>query len=246
MKDKAGSEEKVCCACLRVDYLPEELPDGKMRERWRCGNCGMEFIKARTHQPTEEQRGEAHCPLCIQYIDNMKALRSQLKDAREERKQECTDKLKFFNDLCNANKILVEKEECIQGLLKESREVDADPEGEINEQNAEIAEKDKQIEELGESLLNKTSDFSGAVADMLKLKAKLDISEKNERIHREGHQAYVKIAGDLDVELQKAEKIIEAGKEMRKQIEGSSPYTIAFETLRSDYDNAKEAEKKKA
>ena len=116
----------------------------------------------------------------------------------------------------------------------------------MNKACRELAEKDKQIEELHKSLLNKTSDFSGAVADTLRLKAKLDISEKDERIHREGHQAYVKIAGDLDVELQKAEKIIEAGKEMRKQIEGSSPYTIAFETLRSDYDNAKEAEKKKA
>lgn len=33
------------CACLRVKYAPEELPDGMMRERWICVTCGVEFKK---------------------------------------------------------------------------------------------------------------------------------------------------------------------------------------------------------
>ena len=39
------AEPETCCACLRVDYDPAEISDGGlMRERWRCLECGREFV----------------------------------------------------------------------------------------------------------------------------------------------------------------------------------------------------------
>ena len=31
------------CACLSVEYQPEEAEGGMLRERWRCVCCGSEF-----------------------------------------------------------------------------------------------------------------------------------------------------------------------------------------------------------
>ena len=41
------SELEAYCACLRVDYDPEEVSGGKMRERWVCRECQTEFVKYR-------------------------------------------------------------------------------------------------------------------------------------------------------------------------------------------------------
>ena len=40
------SEEGLAyCACLRVTYQPEDLPDGAKRERWKCADCGSLFTR---------------------------------------------------------------------------------------------------------------------------------------------------------------------------------------------------------
>ncbi len=33
------------CACLHVEYDPMRLPNGTSRDRWRCKNCGVEFVR---------------------------------------------------------------------------------------------------------------------------------------------------------------------------------------------------------
>jgi len=40
-----NNDNAACCACLTVEYKPEELGDGHMRERWMCSECGMTFTK---------------------------------------------------------------------------------------------------------------------------------------------------------------------------------------------------------
>jgi hypothetical protein len=34
------------CACQRVKYDPKDNGDGTLTERWRCGDCQTEFVKA--------------------------------------------------------------------------------------------------------------------------------------------------------------------------------------------------------
>lgn len=38
-----SSDNQAYCACLSVEYKPIELPDGFMRECWKCSTCGCEF-----------------------------------------------------------------------------------------------------------------------------------------------------------------------------------------------------------
>jgi len=38
------NEDTPYCACLRVVYCPEPLPDGLNRERWLCELCGRIFV----------------------------------------------------------------------------------------------------------------------------------------------------------------------------------------------------------
>jgi len=44
--DKAFEGYRACCACIVVEYKPEELSGGMMREKWCCTSCGMEFVKS--------------------------------------------------------------------------------------------------------------------------------------------------------------------------------------------------------
>lgn len=39
------NEEQAYCACLKVDYCPEKVSGGKLRERWWCRDCNTEFVK---------------------------------------------------------------------------------------------------------------------------------------------------------------------------------------------------------
>lgn len=56
-----GNPTPVGCAHTRVVYSPEELPALRMRERWKCEECGEEFIPKRrmnTRAPLSALRAE--------------------------------------------------------------------------------------------------------------------------------------------------------------------------------------------
>ena len=46
MVDEKNDIHGACCAHLSVDYDPINLDDGMMRERWRCRDCKVEFVRA--------------------------------------------------------------------------------------------------------------------------------------------------------------------------------------------------------
>ena len=45
MSSKEGfkDDDRVCCTCLNVEYDPEHIEGGMMRDRWKCKLCGSEF-----------------------------------------------------------------------------------------------------------------------------------------------------------------------------------------------------------
>ncbi len=53
-----------CCACLTVKYDPEEVGGGSMRERWRCKDCGMVFVKEPNRRTNSKDEGIVPCSEC--------------------------------------------------------------------------------------------------------------------------------------------------------------------------------------
>ena len=54
----ANESTGECCTCLTVVYEPEECNGGKLRERWICKMCGMEFRKRPIEDALREEIAE--------------------------------------------------------------------------------------------------------------------------------------------------------------------------------------------